>query len=52
MELSGQLHTLTTSHPGKEPRHPLNRRLLGMLQSQYGHLEQQENVMTLPGNCG
>jgi hypothetical protein len=41
---SGQIHTLATLSPRKEPQYPLNRRLGGP-QSQSGHFGEENGIL-------
>lgn len=48
LEISGQLQFPATSHPGKEPRRPLKRRLVGPRRrcGRFGELK--KNLFSLP----
>jgi hypothetical protein len=48
MEVSGQLHAPAALPPGKEPRHPLGRRLGGP-QSRSGRGGEEKNSQPPPG---
>jgi hypothetical protein len=46
----GHLHALAASVPSKEPRYPLNRRMVG-LHSRSGHFEEEETLNNSSSVC-